>query len=321
MNYSSIDSENLNQFSNLIKNFLFYANVIIVPLGIIFNILTILVFSRKQFRANTLGFYYRIIGVFDIIAITMTFFNYFGYSIKYEFELKSNVSCKLIHFLNRISFQVSAWLNVMVTIDRLISLKYPNRRINFFQTKNCCIVIGIFSLACILNGPNLLLELVTKQTNLTSKSYFVQCTSNSAELLFYIDLVNILSRMILPFILMIIINTLLILTLFASKSKIKHKIDTKIKREHNFALSLIILNLFFLVNLIPYSITTVLVNLSQFKTLDKLIIAALAFVISSYIALLNNVLPFLIHLKFNKLFAKEFASILKLSIANKIDAS
>lgn len=43
---------------SMIKTYLYYASLIVTPIGLSLNVLLILVFARKRFARETMGFYY-----------------------------------------------------------------------------------------------------------------------------------------------------------------------------------------------------------------------------------------------------------------------
>lgn len=69
------------------------------------------------------------------------------------------------------------------------------------------------------------------------------------------------------------------------------------------------MNIFYLLNLLPFSASVIILNTITNQTTPAYAIIQLYATISYYIAALNSVLPFLLHLKFNKIFFKEFCKI------------
>lgn len=130
----------------------------------------------------------------------------------------------------------------------------------------------------------------------------IECTSSSFVIITR-DFIAIIFRVYVPFGLMLLANVLLIKSLLDSKKKINH--DRSMKREHSFAIALILMNVFFLLNLIPQSVLIILLNFLPNKQNDVFYSTRTAFVITYYVSILNNVMPFLLHLKFNKIFYKE----------------
>lgn len=325
MNSSKYLDSRVNYFIwalNGTKDCIYFSNLIMVPIGLVLNLITILIYSRKKFKKNTMGLYCCIIAFTDISALIVGFFEFFGLSINNDFNIVSEFSCKLLNYMTRLTFQMSAWLHVFLSLDRLISIKYLSKKLNPFKNRKfiCLILVFLFIINCLLNMPSLYLHLIqTNQNitlfeNLTIAYETVQCTSLSNVVLILRDSVTILFRIVLPFILTLVINILLIKSLIESKRKIKT--EQSLKREHSFAITLIAMNIFFLINLLPLATTLIILFMIRYDNL-KLVGATFAFAIAYYISILNNVMPFCIHLKFNRLFYKEFTFVLK-NILNRI---
>ena len=114
----------LNQ---IMTQFTYFINLIICPTGVALNMVSILVFSRKSFKANTMGFYYTSIALIDISVLVAGFINYYSVTTNQDVSLISTFSCVLMTYSNRITLQMSSWANVLITFDRLICVTYRNK--------------------------------------------------------------------------------------------------------------------------------------------------------------------------------------------------
>jgi hypothetical protein len=123
----------LNQ--ELIK-FTYYINLIMCPTGLALNFISILVFNRKAFKKNTMGFYYTAISIIDIFLIVAAFINYYSVTTNQDVSLISNFSCVLMTYSNRITLQMSSWANVLITFDRLLCVTYRNKFAFMKKKKN-----------------------------------------------------------------------------------------------------------------------------------------------------------------------------------------
>ncbi|CAF0953843.1 unnamed protein product [Brachionus calyciflorus] len=205
---------------------------------------------------------------------------------------------------------MSSWLNLFLTIDRLMSIKFSRSSYKFFKSKKyilSLIIICLFTIS-VLNIPSLWFRLnytLNNSTNLTT----VTCVASTPLVLFLRDLAAISLRTAIPFFLIFTTNTLLIRFVIVSRQEFKNNLNSWRKKQ-NFAFSIIAMNIFFLFNLIPVAITTILFNIYQ--TNPQILAGVnLATFISIYISILNQSCPFLINLKFNKLFFKEFVNMIK----------
>jgi hypothetical protein len=306
------DSSNV-YISALIQKFLRYVSVIFLIFGILFSSLSFLVFIRKNLSAkkNMMGFYGIVQCVIDLVTHLLGFYYYFTISMGDDKQLHSDIFCKLKNFLVAWVVQLSSWLQVMITIDRIISVKYPNRfKILKDRRFLFMIVVALYASLSIANCLNFFyyIEDVTVQAiNNSNSSLTIKekiCTSNRT-IVFIRDLIGILLRTIVPFLITFVLNFLLIRCLIESKKKINK--DKHLKKERQFAITIIALNCLFFVTQLPLGASLILLNVKQYAIIPtNTALIRLIFFVAVYIALLFNTLSFMVYLTSNKLFRKEF---------------
>lgn len=94
-------------------------------------------------------------------------------------------------------------------------------------------------------------------------------------------------------------------------SKRKFKANKSLQKEFNFARVIMIMNFFFLVNMIPLGITYIILNVYQTQRSSTTFYgASLSLNITGCISAFYGAYSLFIHLKFNKIFYKEFVTIL-----------
>lgn len=284
------------------NQFLYYANLTIVPIGLFCNLISFLIFSKKSFRIGTMGYFFKIIAIMDSIVLINLFLNFFSQSLEKDIVLISDFYCKFFNLALRVSFQSSSWLNVLVTLDRLLSIKYHHKQFKFNKNKKILtlILLGALLLIILINSPNLFMNLkVYDYENQT----IVLCTSDLASNN-YREIVHIIMRTALPFTIMLTANLNLIKAV--KKSRLKLKKEKSLKREYYFASSLIIMNSYFLANLIPLELSKILASIfsSQISIFSGII--TIIYFVATYVSAFNHVFPFFINLKFNKIFYNEF---------------
>ena len=198
---------------NINYNLLFYLSVIIFPLGIFFNIVSVLVFMRKKFVKYNIGFYNSWIAINNNILLFLSFFVYYTQSKNNDILIWSKFSCKFFNYTIRVFVINNSWLNVLIAFDRWLKIKYPNKY-KFMENRKFMYLylafIMLFSMLC--HSSNLLLNIVSTTsfnptTNQTTKTKL--CTTN--EIVINIrDGLTIIFRSILPFVVMFILNISLI---------------------------------------------------------------------------------------------------------------
>ena len=100
----------------------------ITVVGIVGNITTALIFSRKTFRNNSIGIYCRTLALVDLFMLIVQLINQaFALFASSDIFSEINVFCKLVLYNNTALPAVSAWIEVVFSIDKLICVIYPQR--------------------------------------------------------------------------------------------------------------------------------------------------------------------------------------------------
>ena len=290
------------------KKILFYLSIIVFPVGFVLNIASMLVFTSKTFRKCNIGFYNTFIAVNNNLTLIFAFLIFFTQSSGNDVLLWSNISCRSLNYIYRVFVMNNSWLNVLLTLDRMVCLGHQNKYKYIKSKKTICLMIaGVFLVVMAINLPNSMFSVISVShnnslTNMTETSKL--CSSVDIGLR---DGLTIIFRIILPFILMFCFNVSLIKNLFAMKKKLK--VSRELQKEYNLASSIVALNVLFFTSLLPNAICLILLNIVQYGFISQLSSLSLAvvnvcFSISIFFASYNDAFPFFINLKFNLLFRK-----------------
>ena len=130
----------------------------IIAIGIIGNVLSIIIFSRKTFRSNSISTYCISLAIFDISSLTQLVTDV--YTLMYGKFLpdQSNEFCKFYFYSLVLLSSIQAWIMVAFSIDKLLSMRLksiPILKKKWFQLS---IVSGVvvFSVCLYLYIPILL---------------------------------------------------------------------------------------------------------------------------------------------------------------------
>ena len=303
---------NLSMIAN---KFSYYSCLTIVNLGLLSNILNIIVCFRKNIRKKTMGFYNVAMSTFDIINFVLGYMVNFPPSIGHQnFYLISDISCSLLSYIIRICVQMSSWLNVMVSFDRIICILYPSR-FKFIENKNklSLIMLSLFFIICIINVPNAFFSVIVQVTlnPLTNQTLATSMACSSTKRITLArDIIAQLMRTLIPVILEAILNTLLVYKIVKEKKSLN--ISRSLAKEYKFAFTIVMLNFTFLFTQTPLLIITIyLTILNQQGSATPRILAIVNFsygvsvLFSSY--MFGSL--FFINLQFNKIFQNEVKNI------------
>lgn len=213
----------LNILRENIRIFLSIVPMVMSPIGLLLNLATIFVYNRKSFRKEIHGYLYIIQGIFDNLLILITWLQYYSIGIGNDFTLISNFNCKIISFLIRFLAQMPAWIQVLITVTRALSIR-SSIRFSFLKNKTkmtqvIFLIIIMLILANLANFFQESYEIKIQNVNDTLRTQTV-CTG-TREVLLARDLCAILFRIIIPFVLMIGFNFLLIKSILASRKRLK----------------------------------------------------------------------------------------------------
>ena len=101
---------------------------VIVLMGTVGNALSFCVLVRRRMRSTPMYFYLTLLAVADTFVLYVSAFKVWIRALtQFEVLHVSNVGCKLIMFILLCSFYMSAWLVVLVTLDRFLVIWFPFR--------------------------------------------------------------------------------------------------------------------------------------------------------------------------------------------------
>lgn len=194
----------------------------------VLNIITIIVFYQKVFCQRPTIRYMRATAFIDMFMLYGWNLDHF-FRLKFGFELDrlSVVSCKISTYLNHVLSQSSAWLRVWMCIDRFCALNQVRQRRAIYQHRRITFLLAFtfISLALI----NLHLPIFSCYTYVDRNEIKVAGGSLYYHLYPTWNYVNLALYNIIPFILMLIFNTLIIRHLILIKrtstlkqSRIRH---------------------------------------------------------------------------------------------------
>ncbi len=222
----------------------------IILFGLFGNIMVMIVFSAKAFKKFPSRNIYRILVVFDsiliIFSISIEFLKNFG-----SIFLISELFGKIVSYFE--SAFLTPYLLVFISIEKFITIRFPNNKIikkSKFQT---ILVFALMACNLIVYHPFFYLNIykANNSSNQTSQEV-IREANNAFGIICYIYNIG------LPFIIMMVFSTLLVHTIFKSRLRILRLTNqhdrNRLKKDIQFAISSIFLNLFFLILYLPNTV-------------------------------------------------------------------
>ena len=298
-------SSYIDYIEHISNNVKFYMSISFIPMGFVLNLFSIYVFTSRKLRNNKISYLSCWYISFETISIIFGFVLFvFLPTVNFNISLKSEFNCKVFTYIRRIIIHCSSWTQVTCTLDRFLSIKFLNK-IDILKQKgrNLCVITLIIILSIsIINISNLFYHFIyTGQNNETK----ITCNANS-NIKFTSDLISVVLRNILPFLVMLILNIIMAKDLIQSKSKFEQKNGNK--RELQFTFTIICMNLIFFILNTPLSVVFIIQNIYKLNpstSAVKLANIQLAYDVTLCVSFINNCLPFFINFAFNKLFKSE----------------
>ena len=320
---SSSSILNLTKETRLLE---FCMCIILANFGFVANMFNIFISLRKNVqKMGFVGLYYVCMSIFNILSfVCMPYLFFFSQSIGgNDLLLTSNYFCMLLPYMFRVFNSIPAWLNVIITYDRIQAFKTNYKQAFLYKKRNLKLVIfGIVLLACSINSANFFFRLETQthvdpKTNQTSIT--TTCTASTLVQLMR-DSFPLVYRVILPLILEIVLNTMLIIKLleFGKDFAERTRNDHDLKKAKRFAFTVVILNIVFILGEIPVIVCTVFIQMYGYNqtyistSSNESAIASFVYLCSVCLEFFvcYSTLPF-INILTNKIYRKEVRSIFK----------
>lgn len=123
---------------------------ILILLGTVGNSLSILVLTRKSIRTSTTALYLTVLAVSDLLVLYSGLLRqWIIYTFEFDVRHVSEFGCKLNIWLVYSSLDFSAWILIVVTLERVISAWFPHNARTVCTKKSAMafmISIGVFIL-------------------------------------------------------------------------------------------------------------------------------------------------------------------------------
>jgi hypothetical protein len=249
----------MNNFGSIQLYFNLATSIIFTFVGFVGNGLVIYVISRPKFRIIPMFRYMIIAMIIDSFNVLTAWPSIFPYAFKTN---RIVFICKFFYYLVYVFYQFSPWVIVISTLDRYLSVKYENR-FKFrkdFKYQAIAVLI-IFLVLVLIDFP--FYHFYSLDSNMTL------CTADFS-IGFYLNCLDLLIATVIPFILMMSLNSLTAYQLIHRKKRLQ-KNKKKFKKEIQYFKTTLALCLYFLFLNLPFCILTVVCNSMNIQYLNTLI--------------------------------------------------
>jgi len=274
--------------------FEYFINSVFPPLvfliGMIGNFIGLKVINGKKLKNIGPILIYKFLFITDSIYLPQILIVYMITGFNCDITILSSLGCKVYNYFNYALDSFSPWLLVYISVEKFISIIYPEKRFVLRQNLNQFLfLVGIIFFSLIYYIPQAFCWDVIDvgSTNET----FMQCTYINYELQQVSSYMDVIHRFAIPFTLMIVFSSLLIGSIFKSRNQVaNYTADNgkRLKRDIRFAVSSFSMNLLFMALNLPLSILELTPNFSLILFNTTLYLFYLSYGVNFYILLITN---------------------------------
>ena len=190
--------------------------------GILSNLCSLLVFSRKNPRKVGVGNYLLLVSIMNILSLTFQYGKIIHILLGSSELLVDNkinlILCKLLSPITSVTTRISYWLSSLITIDRLCSVLYPTQ--SRIKKPNGALLFSLVTVLIVCGmhiHEFLLYKIIRADPQQTNPSAVICVIDFYNESWLIYNRCNVLIHYLIPFIIQVISITLLIV--WAAKSR------------------------------------------------------------------------------------------------------
>ena len=275
----------------------------VIAVGFIGNLLSIIIFSRKTFRNNSISTYCTALAIAELLTlIQLVNIVYIFTNNSYLMDLNT-AYCKISHTAVILVSAIPPFIMIAFSVDKLLSMRTSSIALLKKKWLQWSIVAGIvlFHIGLYMYYP-----ILVKRTEIFP-GYFI-CDVNSIGFFTIHMTLIIIETCLIPFVILMITSILTIRVLIKSSNSIERigKLTKERKsRDRKYAISSMTLNIILIVLKLPLTIFYILFAFYSYYDVYYYNIATLLF-------FLNASLGFFVHIITNSLFRREFLVLLRL---------
>ncbi|XP_071533853.1 FMRFamide receptor-like [Panulirus ornatus] len=203
---------------------MYYVPLLIV-VGFVGNLLSCVVFLNTRLRMRSSSYYLAALAIADVTYLFILFLVWLDLLGFNTFNV--NVMCQLEIYLGSVSSSLSVWLTVAFTVERFIAVQYP------LQRPTVCTVHRAKTIIMTLSGFSVTVHLyvfVTAGVIVHQDEYGSSITECNLRmdyrgLMNVINWIDTLLTLVIPFIMIVVMNTLIARQLIRFSRRFRHRDD------------------------------------------------------------------------------------------------
>ena len=233
---------------------------VLLVAGTIGNLLSVIVFSRKNMRKSTTNIYLLALSIADLIFLYASLTReWIVYAFNYDIRTANKWTCKLQYWLYYVTSDFSVWILTTVTIVRMMSIFKPvSRKTRFFKRRARLVFVCLFLFSAMLHSHFLFGIELQKNTWSKTKEY----TCGIGTRLYHIFInhvwhyIDLFAFSLIPFFILSVSNISIIVRVVSKNRKINRQLaasSSSLSKERISSMTklLLILNVVFIICTAP----------------------------------------------------------------------
>ena len=282
--------------------------IVVIFVGLLGNVISFVVFSRKTFSNNSISTYCRALAIFDSLVIFELIQNSGQVFSNFTFSIinLNDINCKIFFYMMALYSSIPAWILVVFSIDKMLSMR--RNAILLLRKKSfqwsVVLAISLINLFLYIEVP---IKLVRQVLPFYFDYYY--CDISSLDFFTGFIIGYLFQTAIIPFAVMFVTSIVTIRLLAKSRNALTRgqKADAqRKKRDTKFAISSLAFNFIFVALKMPLVIvyTQVAFNIN---------IDLYFYQMSLFLFFLNASSNFYIHFATNSIFRRELFIIMRIT--------
>ena len=305
-----------DEFKYILYRFNFYSMVVLIPIGIVGNIISLFIFTRPSFNQKTnTGRLYSLLCVVNLITIVfVTAFKNVDSFMTFRIVLPLSTEV----YIERILYQCLSWIQVVISVDRFIAVLYPVKGVRLMSKKWILysIIFGLFVVINLVNSPYFFRKTYFVKYNNKTVILADQMTSEIVIITYNIQ--NYI-RFYIPYFIMVIVDVMVVIRLKKLNTDLNQRrirlSSVSTNRSSRFTRNTILIDLIYLIFNLPSTFFGIYITICFFNK-GKISLPALysnlLIIFFTLFSFFYLSLIFLLFVVFNKIFRTEFITLFHL---------
>jgi hypothetical protein len=240
------------QFFLTFNKVILISRITIVSAGLIGNILSFIIFSRKTFRNNSISTYCRALAISELLLIVQLILDVYELVYNNHLHNVSDGACKIMYYLSIQYGAIPGWILAAFSIDKMLSIRthqIPLLKYKPFQWS----VVTVIAILNLIFYAEILISL--RLVPIFFFPTFFICELATISYFYALIIALIVKSCLIPFLIMLVSSIVTIRLLFKSRLIVERFGNVDIqrrKRDKKFAISSLILNVVYILLKSPF---------------------------------------------------------------------